>query len=63
MKLLLEHGEDPTADDNYAIRLSSQMGHVEVVKLLLEYGADPTADDNYAIRFSSNGRVEVVSSL
>ena len=36
VKLLLADGRaDPTADDNAAIRLSSQNGHTDVVKLLL----------------------------
>jgi len=39
---------DPTAHDNYAIRLASREGHTEVVKSLLTFpGVDPTAPDNF----------------
>ena len=39
VKLLIEHGADVTADNNYAIRWASKNKHLEVVKLLIENGA------------------------
>jgi len=61
---LLEHGADPTANDNYAIRLASYYGHAAVVKLLLEHGADPKAGNNYAIQWASkNEHIDVVEVL
>ena len=45
--------------------MSSQNGHLEVVKLLLaDSRVDPAYDDNYAIGMSSeNGHLEVVKLL
>ena len=56
---------DPSARDNFAVRLASRNGHLEVVKLLLTHPkVDPSADDNYAIRWASkNGYLEVVKLL
>jgi len=34
VQLLLDHGADCTANDNYAIREASYNGYIEVVKLL-----------------------------
>jgi ankyrin repeat protein len=53
---------DPSADNNWAIRLASCNGHVEVVRLLLnDNRVNPSELDNYAIRWAShNGHVEVV---
>ena len=60
----IEHGANPTADDNCAIRLASHNGHAAVVKLLLEHGADPTSGNNYAIRLASYyGHAAVVEIL
>ena len=56
---------DPSANDNYAIRLASQNGHVETVKLLLEDNrVDPSANNNYSIKEASrNGHMEIVKLL
>ncbi|MDD4931744.1 MAG: ankyrin repeat domain-containing protein [Candidatus Colwellbacteria bacterium] len=56
---------DPTADNNYAIRFSSEKGFDKVVDLLLKDGrADPTARDNYAIKVSTGyGHDKVVDLL
>jgi len=64
-RTLLDCGVDPTADDNYAIRVASERGHVEVLKILLsDKRVDPTAGDNRAILWASeNGHVEVVKIL
>jgi len=37
VKLLLQHGADPTAGNNAAIRYASKNGHREVVKLLFSF--------------------------
>ena len=57
---------DPGAKQDYAIRLASKEGHLEVVRLLIKdelvaKPVDPAADDNFAIRRASeHGHVEVV---
>ena len=62
---LIKRGVDPTASNNYAIRLASSGGHLAVVnRLLQDPRVDPTADDNLAIRFaSSGGHLAVVNRL
>ena len=63
--LLQDERADPSADDNFAIRLASENGHTETVKVLLQdERVDPSADDNYAIRWASeNGNTEIVELL
>ena len=64
--LLLQDGRvDPGAQDNYAIRLASQKGHLEIVRILLQdCRVDPGAAYNYAIRFASKkGHLEIVRLL
>ena len=66
VKLLLANDKvDPSADNNRAIRFTSQNGHLEIVKLLLANDkVDPSADNNYAIRLASlNGHSEIVKLL
>ncbi len=67
----------PSRDNNYAIRLASENGHLDVVKLLLEdkrretkvspayaYAVDPSDRGNGAIqRASENGHLDVVKLL
>jgi ankyrin repeat protein len=53
VKLLLEHGANKHAKDDYCIRLASHNGHTETVKLLLEHGANIHAQDDYSIRYAS----------
>ena len=36
-ELLLEHGADIHADDNYALRWAAHYGHTKVVKLLISH--------------------------
>ena len=61
----IDAGYDPSADDNWAIRLASYSGHLEVVKeLLKDKRVDPSADDNWAISWASySGHLEVVKEL
>jgi len=56
---------DPSAEDNYAIRIASTYGQTEVVKVLLaDVRVDPSAEDNYAIRIpSGSGQTDVVKVL
>jgi len=58
---------DPSADNNYAIRLASYNGHDKVVALLLADSSgrvDPSAKDNYAMIWASrNGHDKVVALL
>jgi hypothetical protein len=62
---LLDHGVDPSADDNYAIRLAAANGQLGVVNRLLEDArVDPSASDNYAlIQAAKNGYLDVVNRL
>ncbi len=63
--MLADARVDPAADDNYAIRVSAQGGHLGIVDLLLAHArVDPAAEDNYAIRLASdNGHQAVVDRL
>jgi hypothetical protein len=54
---------DPTAADNYAIRLAARNGHLAVVNRHLEVGADPTAFQNLAIIDADNGHFAVFERL
>jgi len=56
---------NPSAKDNYAIRMASEYGHTGVVKVLLaDTRVNPSAFANYAIRYASeNGHTEVVKML
>src|SRR3972149_12236851 len=51
-KLIDQEGADVGADDNLALRLASENGHLEVVRFLIDKGADVGADDNYALRWA-----------
>ena len=50
---------DPTADDNYAVRLAASNGHVQVVRVLLEWvgvhgkRVDPTAENTCDVRWAA----------
>jgi len=63
--LLADSRVDPTADNNFAIRVASGYGYAEVVRALLaDPRVDPAADDDYAIRVASYyGHAEVVRAL
>ncbi len=67
VKLLLNDPEvDPSAHNNWVIRLASRNGNTEVVRLLLnDKRVNPAAENNYAIRWASRnyGRLEVVRLL
>jgi len=56
---------DPSAENNYAIRVASENGHLAVVnRLLADERVDPSADNNFAIRWASeNGHLAVVNRL
>ena len=56
---------DPSANDNYAIRLASEKGHLEVVEVLLrDKRVNPCSCGKQAIKQASkNGHVEIVRIL
>ena len=60
----LRCGADVTSNDNYAVRIASQRGHLDVVKFLVEHGADVNADNKYALRGACvNDHLDVVKYL
>lgn len=61
----LMNGVDPSANNNYAIRVASQTGNVKVVKMLMNVkGVDPGAHNNQAIGLAcSEGHIDVVKAL
>ena len=64
-RLLQDPRVDPSVDDNIAIRIASEKGHMDVVKRLLQDPrVDPSASRNQAIRFASmSGRAGIVGRL
>ena len=68
VNLLIKNTEiDVSADNNNAIRWTSQLGHVAVVDRLLQEDrsrVDPSVDNNFAIQWASrNGHIAVVDRL
>jgi ankyrin repeat protein len=68
VRIGLERGVDPAADDNLALRFASKNGYTEIVRLLIELpldrGVDPAIYNNLSIRMAShNGHTEVVRIL
>jgi ankyrin repeat protein len=65
VEVLLEAGANVHAFNDYAVRLASKNGHLDVVKYLVEeHGADVRAQSNNAIkRASENGHLDVVKYL
>ena len=63
-RLALEAGANVHADDDAALRWSSENGRAEVVRLLLQAGANVHTLDDAALRSASeNGHAEVVRLL
>jgi ankyrin repeat protein len=63
-KWLISVNADIHADNDYALRLASENGHLEVVKLLLEHNANIHSNNDDALRSASvNGHLEVVKLL
>jgi ankyrin repeat protein len=70
VRILLELGADPTAQDKDGetpLHSASRMGKVEAIRVLLELGADPTAQDKYGETplhsASRMGKVEAIRVL
>ena len=69
-QLLLDHGADANAQDNYnftPLHPASRNGHVDVVRVLLDRGVDANARDNYnhtPLHWASNdGHADVARIL
>jgi len=61
---LVEQGADLHAQNDYALRLAAENGHLKVVKYLLEQGANLHADNEKALRLAAlYGHLEVVKYL
>jgi hypothetical protein len=56
---------DPSANDNYAVRLAAEKGHLAIVeRLLRDKRVDPSALDNYAVGCAAReGHLAVVERL
>ena len=64
IKYLTDKGADIHANNDYSLRLSSQLGHKDIVKFLVENGADIHADNDSSLRLSSQyGYFEIVRYL
>jgi ankyrin repeat protein len=51
--LLADDRVDPSANDNYPIRIALENGHLQIVQLLLaDRRVDPSALDNYAVQLA-----------
>ena len=53
IKYLLENGANIHADNDYALRISAEMGYLEVVKYLIEKGANIHAEDDESLIYSA----------
>jgi ankyrin repeat protein len=63
-KNITDNDVDITTGKNYAIRLVSREGYLDVVKYLVEQGGDITACGNYPIRIAiDRGHLNVVKYL
>jgi hypothetical protein len=64
-RLLQDERVDPSADNNYAVRLAAENGQLAIVdRLLQDQRVDPSADNNYAVRLAAeNGHLAVVDRL
>src|SRR3989304_4321084 len=65
VNILIEANFDPSADNNYAIGVASNNGHLNIVNRLLKNDkVDPSACNNYAIICASEmGHLDVVNRL
>jgi hypothetical protein len=64
VQLLLDHGADVHAHNDYALRLATACGHAALVTVLLEHGADVHALNDDALRVAStNGFANIVLVL
>lgn len=61
---LLKGGANVHTDINRALKLSAELGHLDMVLKLLEYGANLHVDEDHALRWSVGyGRESVVNKL
>ena len=64
MKLLLDAGADPNAQNGEALSCVARIGRLDLLNLLLQYHANPNSDDGLALKYASaRGDVETVSRL
>jgi ankyrin repeat protein len=62
--MLLIKGANIHAEKDFALRMASYNGHIDIVKILLDHGADIHAYDNSALRWSAkNGHMNIVNML
>ena len=64
IKELIDEGANIHADDDYALRLASYDGHLDIVEFLVEKGANIHACDDYALQLASKyGHLDIVKFL
>jgi ankyrin repeat protein len=63
-QILLRHGADVHANEDWALRLASEDGHFELVQMLLQHGADVHACNDWPLRWACyTGCLEIVQLL
>jgi len=63
IKLLLEHGANVRANDNYVIQMASKNNNYNVAKLLIEKGAEVNANNNYTLKIASDNNNQDITKL
>jgi ankyrin repeat protein len=64
LKVLHSKGAKVHADNHYALRWSTENGHLDIVKNLVKQGAGDHADNDYALIWSAKkGNLDIVKYL
>ena len=61
LRVLMEHGANIHAQDDYAIRFASEDGRTDMVKLLLKYKPDIHANSDYAIQMGNPDIIKLLN--
>lgn len=65
VRLLLEKGADPAAEDNFPLRWAAHNGHAVIVEMLLKTGkVDVRSQNGYSLKWAKlNGHDQVVKLI